>query len=102
MFQLICVLILIVILWEQSTVFRNAPGTGLTSFLLVAAFGSVLHCSFSESEATSRIVEDQLGCSLRLLEFLPVHSDSQGFARAVVWESITPTMTQHFDRALGY
>jgi hypothetical protein len=47
----------------------------------------------SDAEATSRTVEEQLSCSLRLLVFLPMHSDSQGFVCAAVWNSLTPAIT---------
>jgi hypothetical protein len=41
----------------------------------------------------SRTGEGQLSCSLRLLEFVSMHSSSQGFVLAVIWELLTPAMT---------
>lgn len=46
------------------------------------------------AEAMPRIVEEQLSCSLRLQGFLPIHSDLQRFVRVVIWEALTPAMTQ--------
>jgi hypothetical protein len=47
----------------------------------------------------SRTGEGPLSCSLRLLGFVSMHSSSQRFVLAVIWESFTPAIISHFNGA---